>query len=193
MIKLQYIVLLNIVSYKIRKFSFPVVINVITRLVFGPGIFVSVWMATIVNFILDWADGEFFKRAGYKKEEYKIIDKILDLYWYAFIISYAVVNDIPGLPILIFLFVYRLVGQILFFIKRKQILLFIFPNFFEIFFYFYLASIVFKPLSLYLTIPNAIYPMGIIFLTVMIREYLLHIRDINWSDFFTGKKTYWNK
>lgn len=165
--------------------------DVIIRLVVAPMIFFSPWLASIITFSFDWADGEFFKRAGCPRKEYCIWDKALDYYWYFFILIYVFFIRIPGWEMFMILFIFRSFGQFAFVIFKVEFFLFLFPNLFEIFFFFYLFSNVFPGLKPFLLFPKAFYPLAIITILVLIREYILHVRKLNLSWFFTGKTTYW--
>ncbi|HUS59976.1 MAG TPA: hypothetical protein VMX76_01170 [Nevskiaceae bacterium] len=165
--------------------------DVILRLILGPAIFISVCLAALFTFLLDWVDGEFFKRAGYPQSQYSFYDKLLDYYWYIFILIYIFLYQVPSKNIFLFLFLFRSLGQALFFLTKKEFYFIFFPNVFEILFYFYLFTTIlpkWQPLMFY---PQIAYPLIIITLVVLIREYVLHIKKMNLSGFFTGKTTYW--
>jgi len=168
-----------------------VLANIVLRVVLGPAIFISVWLSSLLTFLLDWADGEFFKRAGYPHSKYTLYDKILDYYWYVFILIYIFLYDVPSKRVFLILFLFRSLGQILFFLTKKEIYFFLFPNIFEIGFYFYLITLLFPELDSFMYFPKIIYPLLVITLVVLIREYIVNIRKMNLSWFFTGKTTYW--
>jgi hypothetical protein len=108
--------------------------------------------------------------------------------------AYVLVNDVPGKNIFLALFLVRSVGQLLYFLTRKQSFFFFFPNVFEIFFFFYLFSLIFPSLRSYIDYPKVLWPISLItFLFVLPREYIIHIRRVNLSGFFTGKTTYWKE
>ena len=67
-----------------------VLINTCLRLLAGPIIFFSAGLATLTTFLLDYFDGEIVKRAGYTRNFYNLYDKLLDYYWYVFIIIYLI-------------------------------------------------------------------------------------------------------
>ena len=180
-------------KYDVRFYTLLVKISVFLRLLLGPTIFLFPRLTALVSFILDWIDGELYKRAGYSHHQYGLYDKGLDFYWYCWIILYVVVNHIHYQAVFIALFILRTIGQVLFFFTRKRILFFIFPNIFEIFFLYYLTVTFFNPNSLYLYPPYILVAFSGIIIFVLIREYLLHIHNINMSNFFAGKMTYWPK
>lgn len=168
-------------------------VNVGLRIILGPLLFIFPIFSTLVVFILDWADGEFFKRAEFTKIRYEILDKIIDLYWYIFIILFITLNPVPNKALFYGLFGFRLIGQSLYFATKKERFLFFFPNFFEILFYVYIASLAYPPLINFLYLPNVIFTLMLIIPVILIREYVLHIRKLNLSWFFTGVTTYWKE
>lgn len=166
-------------------------VNIILRLILGPVIFISVWLASLFTFLLDWVDGEFFKRAGYPRRQYSFYDKLLDYYWYIFILIYIFLANVPSKNVFLILFLFRSLGQMLFVLTKKEFYFIFFPNIFEIFFYFYLLTLVFPGLKPLMFFPKIIYPLTVILFGVLIREYILHIKKMNLSGLFTGKITYW--
>jgi len=165
--------------------------NVIFRLTLGPTIFISVWVASLLTFLLDWVDGEFFKRAYYPRSQYNFYDKLLDYYWYIFILIYIFLYQVPSRNIFLFLFLFRSLGQILLSLTKKELYLFFFPNLFEILFFFYLFTTLIPKWQPLMFFPKIIYPLGVILPGALIREYILHIKKMNLSGLFTGKTTYW--
>lgn len=180
-------------KFEVEKYKKIVIVSTILRLISGPFIFISAWIAFIITFILDWIDGELFKRAGYPHHQYSLYDKILDYYWYTFILIYVFVQSVPGKELLLFLFLFRSFGQIIYFFMKKRVIFFFFPNLFEFYFLFYLLTTSFPKLQPLMYFPKIIYPSIIIVLFVMIREYILHVKKMNLSGLFTGKTTFWIK
>ena len=176
---------------KSKRSNTPVNMVVTIRLLCGPFLFITPLITTIIMFFLDWTDGEIFKRAKYSHEKYNQIDKILDYYWYLSILLFIYINNIFGKELFFLLFFYRTIGQILFLMTKNRKYLFIFPNLFEILFYFYLLTTIFSKLTPFLVYPNVLYILLFIIPGVLIREYILHIKQSNLSWFFTGKTTYW--
>lgn len=173
-------------TYRVLAF-----VSTTLRILLGPAIFLFPTSATLWTFLTDWADGEFFKRAGFTKSRYQTIDKILDYYWYVFILLFILFNPVPQKTLFYFLFGVRTIGQLIYFINRKEEALFFFPNVFEILFYVYVLSLVVPRMNEYLYLPKLLSTLAIIIPVVLVREYILHIRKSNLSWFFTGVKTYW--
>ncbi|MCL4384122.1 hypothetical protein M1116_01585 [Patescibacteria group bacterium] len=168
-----------------------VYVVVFLRLIFAPVIFVSFEIAVFATFILDWIDGEIFKRAGLKRSVYSLWDKVLDYYWYIFIIIFLYNHHSPNFLIFFYLFFLRSFGQFFFFITRSEFFLFLFPNIFEILFYCYLFTIPFPQFITLINSSRIFILLGIITPLTFLREYLIHIKRINLSWIIFGKTTHW--
>jgi hypothetical protein len=120
---------------------------------------------------------------------YAQVDKLLDIYY----LSFALVVSLAWQEILakktsIVLFIYRLIGVILFEVTQVRILLFIFPNMFENWFLFwaarnrYFAKWQLTPKRLVITLIALLIPK-------LAQEYVLHVREMhpwNWIQEKTG-------
>ncbi|KKQ41872.1 MAG: hypothetical protein US60_C0028G0027 [Microgenomates group bacterium GW2011_GWC1_37_8] len=178
-------------NFNEKGYRVMVIIDVTLRVILGPLIFIAPIFSTLLVFILDWADGEFFKRAGFSKTRYDGIDKTLDLCWYLFIVLFIAVNPVPNKSLFYILFSYRAIGQFLYLFSKNEKFLFLFPNFFEILFYVYITALAAPNLTEFLYLPNIIFTLSLIIPIVLVREYTLHIKKSNLSWFFTGVTTYW--
>jgi hypothetical protein len=81
------------------------------------------------TYVLDSVDGDVLLELGVTEEVYQTIDKTADSFSYVIMLIVGRrwrIGRLIGL-----LFVYRSVGQALFFVTRKEIVLFCFPNFLE--------------------------------------------------------------
>lgn len=154
-----------------------------------PFFFFSFPVATTISMIIfDGNDGYLYCHAGFKIKKYQIVDKILDTYWYFFIMAYLVSNQTEMIlfPLLTLLFFWRLVGQIIFFSTNKRKIFLFFPNLFEPL--FWVQLIVFKFNFPQFLNPPLFFPVFLtIFLIVTIDEYLLHWRNFSWGNIFCGK------
>jgi len=169
----------------------PVQIAIVVRLLSGPLIFFSPVFATFLNIVLDAFDGELFKRSGYTRPQYSVYDKILDYYWYVWIIFYIIGSNALGKYVFLALFIYRTIGQVLFLLFNKGFILFLFPNIFEKMFYYYLAALLLhkEPILMspqYLAVATVLCTLFALFI-----EYIVHIKRVNLSGTYLGKTTYW--
>lgn len=149
---------------------------------------------TIIQLLLDSADGYISYKAKVAWDFYGIYDKLLDYWWYIFILLYSV--RIEFFNLLLVLFIIRSVGQFAFLFSRKYVFLLLFPNVFEVFFWFYLIQINFFPNLTYLFSGfYEIYLFFAILLIVLVREYYLyhlHVKRYNhkpekWPPFGFGE------
>lgn len=105
-----------------------------------------------------------------------MIDKVLDMYYFSLLgyIALGFKNKLVK-NILIGLFVFRVIGFVIFEVTHMRQVLILFPNFFEnLFFFYYIIKLIAK------REPKISYPvLGIIFLIVgvpkIMHEYALHV------------------
>ena len=81
------------------------------------------------NFILDTVDGDLLIPLGLSDPVYQTIDKSADWVTYVFMVIAA--RRWPIWRIVLGLFIFRSVGQALFFITGDELMFFFFPNFLE--------------------------------------------------------------
>jgi hypothetical protein len=96
------------------------------------------------NFVLDSVDGDILMPLGVPDSIYQRIDKSADWVTYVFMVAAAWRGGWPMRRLLIGLFVFRTIGQALFFITENEFVFFIFPNFLEPLFLTYATIRVFK-------------------------------------------------
>lgn len=178
-------------SFNQKRYRKLVIVSNILRLLSPPFIFVTVVITTIFNFLHDVIDGELYKRAGYARSTYSIYDKILDYYWYLFILWYIWIHPVPNKMIFIVLFLYRTIGQLLYLVDERDAYLFFFPNLFELFFFVYVLSLQWPQLTnLFYATPLVI--MFIILVPIaLLREYTIHIQRANFSWIMNSHRTHW--
>jgi hypothetical protein len=166
-------------------------LSIVLRLLFGPVIFLSPVIATVGNVLLDGFDGELYKQSGYARPQYSIYDKILDYYWYVWILMFILLTDVPLKYIFVGLFLYRTLGQLLFIRFNKGIILFLFPNIFEKFFFYYLFANIIGQDNIFMH-QSLIMPI-LLFITIIsiALEYSIHLKRINLSGIYLRKKTFW--
>lgn len=87
--------------------------------------FFGVW----ANYFLDVIDGDILLSMGMSEESYQLIDKFADLISYIFMLIIGLRWRIRKTVAILFL--YRLIGQILFFLTRNEIVFIYFINFLE--------------------------------------------------------------
>lgn len=169
-----------------KRFGIPVI--VVARLVLPFLLWWNALVATTLVLLADLADGEVFRRAfAFKKiDTYQRIDKALDFYWYVFALIYSV--RFPFFDILFFFFLLRALGTILFFVKKDRKFLVLFPNIFENLFIFYVVILTFP--SWPVSVKTGLSSLDLLISTglKMIQEYILHFKQFQFREFFTGKR-----
>ncbi len=115
---------------------------------------------------------------------YQSLDKLLDLYYLSLeaYIAYKWKNNLARFTAL-FLFIYRLIGTLIFEYTKIEPLLMVFPNLFEYFFMAYLLHLKFFRKDLFIKPMVIVYVMIILLLIKLPHEYLLHVNTTNpWSE-----------
>lgn len=115
---------------------------------------------------------------------YQISDKSLDIYYMSFeaYISLKWINPLAR-NTSVFLFVYRIVGMILFEITGFRKLLFFFPNLFENFYIFYVVALRFFPKYAANSPKQLVVALFLLFLPKFGQEWMLHFQEMqpwNW-------------
>lgn len=170
--------------------KFLYILIIILRIIFAPLIFVWPLLSIIVSFFLDLIDADFAYKAV-SKRLYQIIDKNLDLWWSINIIVYSYINY-PGYKIyLLILFIYRLVGQLIYYFSGNRGILLFFPNFFEwVFFLIFLGKNYYPSIitgqAFYLI-------LLVIFFAKIFHEWFLHVADLSIREDFFKSKRNWRK
>lgn len=94
-------------------------------------VFASPLFAYILSLFFDQMDGQIFYENKIKWKYYNAADKILDYWWYLFILSYLFINQHDILNIATFLFFFRSIGQFIGVVFKKESIYIFFPNVFE--------------------------------------------------------------
>jgi len=168
------------------KFGIPAIVAL--RLILPFFLWWNALAAVVLVLLADLADGEVFRRAfAFKKiDTYQEIDKALDFYWYCFALIYS--TRFPIFNILLFFFLLRAVGTILFSVQKDRKFLVLFPNIFENLFIFYVVTLAFPNLIIStksgLSFLNLLISTGL----KIIQEYVLHLKQFQFYEFFTGRR-----
>ncbi len=148
---------------------------------------ISPFSAIWANYFLDIIDGDLLMWLGLHDFTYQTIDKAADFVSYCFILLVGLRWRIR--KTIIILFLYRAIGQILFFITRKEIVFFYFENFLEPLAIIYVTLIAFhkseeKAYTMYKKHKLLIW--SIILLYKMWNEWYLHFANIDLSTMIFG-------
>ncbi len=143
-----------------------------TRILVPFFIFVNPFWIGILLMALDGFDYVCIMNSKlFNKKEYQLIDKILDMYYLAFL-WFVSLNW--GVTILIWLFLFRLVGFLGYLISGKRVIFAAFPNLFEPMFNLYAWGFVYSASFLSFLTGNEILVLGVVFLVKMAQELYLH-------------------
>jgi len=170
--------------------KFLYILIIILRIFFSPLIFIWPLLSIIVSFFLDLIDADFAHKVV-SKRLYQIIDKNLDLWWFINIMIYSYIYY-PGYKFyLLVLFIYRVVGQLIYYFSGKRGVLVFFPNFFELVFFLiflgknYFPSIISGQFFYFIHF--------IIFFIKIFQEWFLHVADLSIREDLFKSKRNWKK
>ncbi len=171
-----------------KNLGIPAVVA--TRLILPLFLWKNVFVVYSLIFLVDWFDGEIFRKAFShgKNKVYQLFDKTLDFYGYCFAFAFSYTRASPILGALLFFFVLRAAGMVVFLVKRDRRVFLYFPNLFENFFILYIIAYTFPSLHFLL---NGTW-FYLIFLAIVVftvvREYVLHGKKFSFYKYFTGKR-----
>jgi len=145
--------------------------------------FQAIW----ANYILDVIDGDILLSLGMSDVLYQTLDKSADYVSYIFMLIVGLRWKIR--KIILILFIYRTLGQFLFFLTRNEIMFFYFQNFLEPLLMIY-TLLIFKQKSedkAYATYKKHIFLIWLIVIGYKLwNEWYLHLANIDLSQLFFG-------
>ena len=166
---------------------------VLLRILAAPLVFIWPLPSIILSFFLDIIDIEFASRKVLTLSEYEKYDKALDVWWHLNIMIFSWFY-LPDYKIfLLILFILRMIGNIIFFLKNDRRIFFLFPNFFENIFFLIFFSLYFKQLNFLLGREFIYFSLSIMIITKIFQEWWVHIAQISIPEHFFGKKRRWKK
>lgn len=161
----------------------------VARVFVAPFILLFPIAISVLSTFLDAVDGFVAFRAGLTHHTYHMYDKLLDYWWYIFIVLYCV--DLPIFPVIFILFVYRTAGQIASLSLGNGLSFMWFPNILENYFFGYL-------LSTFIPILKPLYVDTMQILTIIIcailainREYFIHVQKRNVANRLFHTNMHW--
>lgn len=163
--------------------TIPLIIFIICRSIAVFMFFAAPLAAGLLTIFLDAIDGNLlFITFEMPRDLYQNYDKIMDLVSYAAMLIIGL--RLPIRKYVIAAFVYRTIGQILFFITQNDRMFFFFPNFLELPFIAYFMFKKFGREIFFLKYQILVYLiLGFIKLGM---EYSIHYTFVNWVGFFCG-------
>lgn len=166
---------------------------VLLRILVAPLIFTWPLLSIILSFLLDIVDIEFASRGVMTLKNYEKWDKALDLWWYLNIFVFGWFNFPQYKYFLLVLFTFRMVGDIIFFLKNDRRIFIIFPNLFENVFYLIFFSLKFDQLNYLLDKKHIFVSLSIVIVIKILQEWWIHVAQISIPEDFFGKKREWKK
>lgn len=166
----------------------PHLVVVFLRLVTPFFIWQNVFWVTAAAVFLDAIDSETFRFATRSQltRLYQNTDKAMDFYWYVFALAYAWGSPFFGL--LLAFWLWRLVGMAFFYLARKREVFFFCPNLFEHLFIVYVLTLTFPSLTWLVSASFLPLTLLIIIFLKMIQEYIVHLRQFSFHDYFFKQK-----
>ncbi len=162
------------------------------RIVIPPFIFYNPVITTIVMIpILDNLDGYIASQAKLTRRKYNLYDKLLDYWWYLFILFYM--RTTPLFGIFLVLFGFRSIAQWISIVTGNEKVFIFFPAVIETYFIGYVISLIFPSLSFLFIGWNQIVPLSIALVASLIREYIIHVRRISVAKLIIGFGPEWKK
>ena len=162
-----------IVPVIIAKYLIPVLII--------PFPFAAGW----ANFVLDTVDGDVLIPLGLDDGPYQLIDKSAD--WFTYVGMVIAAREWKIRRTVFVLFVFRTVGQLLFFITGAEFVFFLFPNFLEPLFLIYATIRHFNPdrvADIYTRHRVAIWIFVVLY--KLQDEWITHVGNVDRSELITG-------
>lgn len=145
--------------------------------------FTGIW----ANYFLDIIDGDILRALGLSEGAYQFFDKLADFVSYIFMLILGLRFRISR--IVVVLFIYRTIGQVLYFLTGEEIYFFYFQNFLEPLLLIY-TYLIFKnqsekkAFSVYKK--HIVLIWGIILVYKIWNEWTLHFANIDLSSLFFG-------
>ncbi len=128
-----------------------------------------------LEYILDYGDSVFgFYSKSFSWKFCYRMDKILDYWFYIFVILFSLNYAI--FPLLLVLFIYRSIGQFLTMKRYEEKDLIWFPNLFELYFISFIISWYLIPLRPFFNGTNNILLLILLLPLALSREYIIHIK-----------------
>lgn len=140
---------------------------------------------------LDIIDIEFASRKVLTLMQYEITDKVLDTWWYFVALAYSGSFMPQFFLILLPLFIYRLAGVVLFFLRRERKILFFFPAFIENVFLLFFFSLYFQSLNFLTEGNNLYFSLLVVSLFKIGQEFWVHIAEISIPEDILKMKRDW--
>jgi len=137
------------------------------------------------NFVLDAVDGDLLIPLGLPNEVYQRVDKSAD--WVTYVFMVVAAWRWPMRRVIIGLFVFRSIGQALFFLTEDEFVFFLFPNFLEPLFLVYATIAFFRRVDAPAFYHRHIIAIWVgVFLYKMQDEWITHVSNVDRTELIRG-------
>lgn len=145
------------------------------------------FQASWANFVLDSIDGDILMHFGLERYSYQTVDKLADYVTYIMMLIVGIRWRIK--KTILILFLYRTIGQVLFFTTRNDFLFIFFPNFLEPMFMMY-SLLLYRAATEARAYATYTRHKGVIWLLIVVykmwNEYNIHVAQNDLSQQFFG-------
>ena len=139
------------------------------------------FLAGWANFVLDTVDGDVLIPLGLSDPTYQRIDKPAD--WVTYVFMVVTARDWPNWRIVLVLFLFRSIGQALFFLTGDELVFFFFPNFLEPLFLAYATILFFKGQKAHAFYSHHLITVWVIVVLYKLQdEWITHVGNIDRSE-----------
>ena len=142
---------------------------------------------------MDVIDIEFASNNVTTLQQYEKNDKALDLWCYTMSLFYSYFKLNYWFNFLLVLYLYRLIGDLIFFTKGKRKIFLFFPNLFESAFFLLFFSTFFSNFNFLIKQNNLYLSLGVVSVIKMFQEWWVHWAQISIPEDFFGIKRNWRK
>lgn len=143
--------------------------------------------ATILSMILD-VDALVAQKSQLTWRQYHRLDKILDYWFYIWILLFSL--NKPIAPYMIAIFAFRSIGQYLSFKTYKTKYLIFFPQIIDLYLLAYLFSNYFVFLKPYFVGSNNWYVIAVLMVIGLLKEFSIHVFDLSLAGFLRVKSSW---
>lgn len=158
---------------------------ILLRLLFAPLILIWPLQSIIVSFFLDAVDADFAHHIV-SKRKYQEIDKLLDSWVFLFEMILAWRIFFGFKYFLLFLFLWRIIGTIIFYIAKNRKIFLVFGNYFENAFFVLFFKDHLPNINIYLLLITSL-------IIKIFQEWFIHVADLSVREDLFGKKRRWKK
>lgn len=150
-------------------------------------------LGLFIVWFLDLIDGDIASLGVLTKKQYQEVDKALDFWWYTIALIWSFTYLPNYFTLLSSLFLLRLLGTVMFYVKHNKKVLFFFANYYENVLILLLLGTYAQKLSFLIEKPAYYYWMALAIVFKIAQEYWLHIANLSIQENLLRRKRVWIK